>query len=167
MSLLEQLYKHHKDWVSFTKCFINNYAEDLVQEMYIKISKVPQSKYIKEGEIQKNYIFTILRNLCLDYHRANKKVTKVEWIADYQEDFKEQPESLEQIQHKHEQHKEIRKLLFEEERFLEMYYMIYTDAENPSYRDIEQKTGINLNSIHNDIQRVKKTIKAKYNGKPM
>ena len=55
---IENLYKKHKTWVKIVKSFgCNNYmAEDLVQEMYIKIIlKIKNGLDIRYNENEINY----------------------------------------------------------------------------------------------------------------
>ena len=157
--MLTEIAKYHDDWLRFAKLFTSMYAEDMVQEMYIKASAVSPSKYTTKKGINKNFFFTIIKNLCVDYHRAKEKVVKVDFIDVNENDFKEQEYTIEQLKQKHEQHNNILEILRNEDRYLEMYYLVYTDANNPSYRNISEKTNLNLTSIHFDMQKVKKIIR--------
>lgn len=157
--MLSKIAEYHQDWIRFAKCFINSYEEDIVQEMYIRANDVDPKKYMVGEDINKNYFFTIIRNLCLDYHKVKGRVIKVEFIESLEDDFKTDGKDLREIEDHHQMHQEIRRKLLEEDRYLEMYYMIYTHAENPSYRDISEMTGIGLTAVHFDMQRVKETIK--------
>ena len=45
------------------------YAEDIVQEFYIKLMKYGKEEIaIKDGELNMGYLYTILKNLFLNYH---------------------------------------------------------------------------------------------------
>jgi len=79
---IENLYKKHKTWVKIVKSFgCNNYmAEDLVQEMYIKIIlKIKNGLDIRynENEINYFYIFRTLNSLYIDLTRKNYNVCKI------------------------------------------------------------------------------------------
>jgi len=64
---LEHIYRKHKHWIRIVKNFgIIDYAEDIVQEAYIKI----HGKDINEA-----YFYFILQSMSIDLHR--KKVVKV------------------------------------------------------------------------------------------
>ena len=79
---IESLYKKHKTWVKIVKSFgCDNYmAEDLVQEMYIKIIlKIRNGLDIKynEDEINYFYIFRTLNSLYIDLKRKNRNIYKI------------------------------------------------------------------------------------------
>lgn len=64
---LNQIYKKHKHWINQVKKFgIHDYAEDLVQEAYIKVHG---------KEINEAYFYFTLHTMAMDLHR--KKVIKV------------------------------------------------------------------------------------------
>ena len=62
---LKEVAKHHKEWVRTSKALgAGDFAEDIVQEMYIKLYKYANAeKIIKEGILQKGYIFFTLRSI--------------------------------------------------------------------------------------------------------
>ena len=72
----------HKEWIEIVSSFGCNkeIAEDLVQEMYIKIQlKLEKGLdiYYNEKEINYYYIFKTLKTLFYDLKRKGKKVTMV------------------------------------------------------------------------------------------
>lgn len=86
--MIELLYKKHKQWVDIVQSFGCNRdtAEDIVQEMYIKIIKMIDNGtdiMYNENEINYYYIFRTLHNLFLDLKRKEKKVSYMV-IDDYQ-----------------------------------------------------------------------------------
>lgn len=77
---MEHIYSRHKHWVSIVKKFGEiNYAEDVVQEAYIKV-------YGKE--INEAYFYYTLRSLTMDLH--SKKVIKVEITKDIEYNLREE-----------------------------------------------------------------------------
>ena len=55
------------------------YAEDIVQEFYIKLMKYgKEEKVFKDGELNMGYLYTILKNLFLNYQQEKQKVHKVD-----------------------------------------------------------------------------------------
>lgn len=82
----ELITKYRKQVICFAYSIVKdfNYAEDIAQECFIKL-------YIKREQYQstqrfKPYLFTILRNICIDFLRYNKK--SVHWIElDMQENY--------------------------------------------------------------------------------
>lgn len=79
MEVLKLLFKKHRDWCDIVESFGVNTdtAEDLVQEMYIRIAK-----YVKKGndimyddtEINYYYIFRTLKHLHYDLHKKESKI---------------------------------------------------------------------------------------------
>lgn len=66
MEILNLIAKDHKLWINTCRLFgVQDYPEDLVQEMYIKVSR---SKVISEKNY-KGYVYMVLRNLCYDKHK--------------------------------------------------------------------------------------------------
>lgn len=73
---LEHIYQKHNHWIQIVKRFgIINYAEDIVQEAYIKV----QGKEINEA-----YFYFILQSMSMDLHR--KKVVKISLTNDGDDD---------------------------------------------------------------------------------
>lgn len=80
---IENLYKKHKTWIKIVKSFGCNHAiaEDIVQEMYIKIIiKIKSGLDIKynPSEINYYYIFRTLNSLFIDLKRKNKNIYKID-----------------------------------------------------------------------------------------
>ena len=80
MNLKKKLYSKHKDWIRIAKsCGAGNFAEDLVQEMYIRALK-----YIAEGkdltyknDINTSYIYVLIRHMTINYLIKKKKITVI------------------------------------------------------------------------------------------
>jgi len=69
MVVLDIISKNHKEWINVCKVFgVTDYPEDIVQEMYIKISK---SKIVTELNYN-GYVYVTLRNLCYDSHKKKE-----------------------------------------------------------------------------------------------
>jgi RNA polymerase sigma factor (sigma-70 family) len=69
MNVLDLIAKNHNEWVEVCKVFgVTDYPEDIVQEMYIKISK---SKITTDLNY-KGYVYAALRNLCYDRHKGQQ-----------------------------------------------------------------------------------------------
>ena len=77
--MLRLVAKHHKDWVRLVQSMGGKeYSEDIVQEMYIKLNKyVPSYKYIRDGKVNKSYIYLTLRSILYTYFKEKKKITKM------------------------------------------------------------------------------------------
>ena len=94
MGELENIFKKHKDWVDIVQTFGCNRetAEDLVQEMYIKIQlKINEGLDISFGDDDINhiYVFKTLRSLFLDLKRKEKNIylESEDLLEDVESDF--------------------------------------------------------------------------------
>ena len=69
MDFLTQVAKHHDIYVrNVTNMGAGSYAEDIVQEMYIRLNKYSTAeKCITNGKVNKHYIWRILYSLSKDY----------------------------------------------------------------------------------------------------
>lgn len=167
--MLERIASYHWIWIDFTARFCDDYyyVQDIVQEMYLKCATLPdQDKLEKDGDVNKSYIFAILRNLCTDYYRAKKRVKKtdLEELQDvvFDDDYIEYNNDL------FETHKDVREKLKKEHPYYDLMYMTYTSSENPSMRDIAKGSGISVATVFNDIKKIKSIIsdEAEYFYKP-
>jgi DNA-directed RNA polymerase specialized sigma24 family protein len=77
VSVLGIIASQHQKWINIVRSFgMFNYPEDIVQNMYLKIhkwnGKYDASIMYNETEINEYFIFKVLRNLFLDYHKTKK-----------------------------------------------------------------------------------------------
>ena len=82
LKILIKIAERHKDWKYIVQSFGCNTdtAEDLVQEMYIKLQrKLDEGLDIsyEDDDFNYSYVFKTLRTLFLDLKRKEKKVTFV------------------------------------------------------------------------------------------
>ena len=79
MKLLNELAKHHKEWITIVKSFgEHDTHEDIVQEMYLKLNKYTKLEDITtKGRLNKSYVWLTLRNL---YYNQQKQQSKVNYI---------------------------------------------------------------------------------------
>lgn len=68
--------KKHDTWVLIVKNIIGeNYAEDIVQEAYITLTKYSDpNKIIKDGKVSDGYMFFTLRSLAYQFYNKKKKI---------------------------------------------------------------------------------------------
>jgi DNA-directed RNA polymerase specialized sigma24 family protein len=85
---LKEVAKHHKEWVRTCKALGGgDFSEDIVQEMYIKLWKYASAeKIIKDGILQKGYVFFALRSVLYALKSEQKLVYKEEINDDLLED---------------------------------------------------------------------------------
>lgn len=158
--MLSEIAKLHNTWVNTVKGLgEKDYAEDIVQEMYIKVHKYtsPEKIFNKDGSLKKGYIFFVLKSILHDYRDAKSKVRK---------------ESLDVVSYK----------LTDEPNFFESAYEVFLDKMDDeidswhwydaqlfnlykseykrelSLRKIAKGTGISWVSIHNTIKRCREKL---------
>ena len=157
---LKTLYTCHNEWVRIiTKFGGGTFAEDLVQETYIKIEVSGAcSKAVENGQINRAFMWIALRNNYLNYYKAKIKVTKL---------------SLDEIKplcserYNEQKHKAYDKIIEDIENEVNGWNDYYKNMfsenilEGVSYRVLHKETGIGLSSIANTIKQCKEQIKDK------
>lgn len=161
MKWLEKVAELHEDYIRMVRSFgEDELAEDIVQEMYIKLSKYADANKIlrQNGQINKSYIYLVLRCLYYDLQKEKNKIEKVD-IEEIKPigvtyDYISEDEAYNAIIHK-----------IEEETkswhwYDQMLYKLYRDS-GKSMRDISAETRISVSSIYQTIKYCKKQIKNK------
>ena len=76
---LKLLNLHHKEWISIIKRFgERNYAEDIVQETYIKIwTSNACDKAVVLGIVNKAFVWIALRNNFITFQNEKAKAQKI------------------------------------------------------------------------------------------
>ena len=102
-SLVELAYDKHSDWVNIVKSFgaNKNYAEDIVQEMYIQlicdIQKGLDLWY--NDDVNTYYCYKVLRGIYLNTHKKQARMLKT-YIEDIEGDIKQIDElGIDEIQY--------------------------------------------------------------------
>lgn len=141
---MEHIYSRHKHWVSIVKKFGEvNYAEDVVQEAYIKV-------YGKE--INEAYFYYTLRSLTMDLH--SKKVTKVEITRDIEYSLRED-ESNDIAEELAQPYLEF----IETWNWYDKKMFLLWVNNNISIRKLSRETKISFKSVYNTIRKCKERIK--------
>ena len=144
----------HQQWVDIVLSFGCNQeqAEDLVQEMYIKIMLLIERKGLdimyNENEINYYYIFLTLRTLFYDLKRKSKNITMVSMDdihlttsdVNYQEPY-------DKIQ------EELSKMFWYDRKIFEII------NEGETIAELSRKSLIHYHSLYNTYRRVKKHLK--------
>ncbi len=75
MHWLNKIAKHHKEWIKIAVNFgARDYAEDIVQEAYIRVHKYSNpEKIIKNDKVNKGYMFFIIINIWNNFNNKIKK----------------------------------------------------------------------------------------------
>jgi len=147
--MLSKLYKKHSKWVNIVnKLGGGDYSEDIVQEMYLKLSKIE----LKEQTID-TFVYYVLRNMTFDLHRKKSNIFKVDLedciFLEYLED--EGKEEIETI------YKRIDNEVKDWHWYDKMLWQLYT--EDRTMRQLAKETKISLASIFHTIKTCKERIK--------
>lgn len=152
LTTLELVAKKHNDWIGIVKSFgcSNELAEDLVQEMYIKIHY-----NLKKGldvmyndEINYYYIFKTLNSVFIDLKRKGKNIKLVE-IDNLELDHNE----VDYIQSENKIKEELSKMFWYDRRV----YEIIDSGE--SIAEFSRESCINYYSLYNTYNKVKNKLK--------
>jgi DNA-directed RNA polymerase specialized sigma24 family protein len=157
MEILNKLFKKHKTWCEIVESFGCNpdTAEDIVQEMYLKIGKlVDKGTDISYGDgVNYFYIFRTLTSIFLDYKRKESK-TGIIGIDELDMEF----EGSEEVEYDKEYDKVLQGLA-------ELYWydrQIFEIIENGvNISELSRKTNISYYSLYNTYKKVKKYLKDK------
>lgn len=151
--------KQHKEWISIVNSFGEyDYAEDIVQEMYIVLHKYSDpNKIITNGKANRGYIFFALKTTYYQYYNAKHKIRKVP-IEDYKLKYEDNIEEQEAFNN-------ICQMIDNEIENWHWYdrklFKLYRDTDM-SIRKIASETGISWVSIFNTLKNCKGKLQSKF-----
>ena len=160
---LEVVAKQHDDWIKIVQSFGEyNYTEDIIQEMYIALFKYAKpDNIIKDGKVNRGYVYFTLRSIYYQYYNKKKKINKVslddgEYIIQIPDDTDYQEQ---------EAFYKICRMIDQETETWHWYdrklFKVYRDTDL-SIRKIADKTGISWVSIFNTLKNCKQDLKEKF-----
>jgi DNA-directed RNA polymerase specialized sigma24 family protein len=161
MEWLKIVAKDHKEWVKLVQSFGEDFfAEDIVQESYLRLHKYCKPEnIIQDGQINKGFMYFVLRNLYLLHIKSEKKNAMVS--LNELAVLKDEPTNLT----KEESFSALLSKIHEEVDSWHWYdkqlFTIYKDTDL-SIRDIAKETTISSSSIFNTLKNCKSKIKAKF-----
>lgn len=161
-SLVELAYDKHKDWINIVKSFgaNKNYAEDIVQELYIQlildIQKGLDLWY--NDDINTYYCYKVLRGIYLNTHKKQAKMVKT-YIEDIGGEIKQIEElGIDEIEYAQRKN-------FIDNILNEMYWYdskVFTlIASGKSIASLSRDTKISYYSLYNTYRNALKYIKNK------
>ena len=158
MSILELAFKRHKNWIDIVISFGCNRdtAEDIVQEMYIRIDRLVKSGtdiYYKD-DINYYYIYLTLKTMFLDLKKKESRIYILS-IDEVKNDL-----SYDQVIIDYDRHYE--KFV---EALNELYWYdqkVFEIIDNgTSVRELSRRTKISYASLYNTYRKVLKHLKSK------
>ena len=166
MGILNEVAKYHKDWVELAAVFDKDFAEDIVQEMYLLLHKynVSEEQMFTNGRINKGYIFIIIRNIHFQLHNIRKRINKVELndeIYNLEDDYDIQKE-LDWNDFRNKAEEEVNSWDWYEKKL----FTLYRDNKT-SIRKLASETGISFVSIFHTLKgskgKLRELLKEDYN----
>jgi len=158
VKVLEVMAKSHSKWVRVAKSFgLTEEAEDLVQDMYLKIydwkGKYNKTLMFNKSEVNHYFVFLVLRNLYLDRCKKQKKTVRVE------EKYSKITTLFNSLEY--EQELEIIKDEINSWHLYDrkIYELIY--KEGYSMLELSKKTGIDYYSIYRTKNKIDKLLHKK------
>jgi len=154
--MLNKVCKDHKYWYSVAYSFLNNKqdAEDVVQDMYIKIDKLNIDLYKSRfgEEVNKGYFYTVIRNLCLDFIKNKQNNLDIDTTYVSNDDIDESKECYDKLILKIQE--EVNKWDYYDRTLFECY--MYSGL---SYRDMANGSDKNAKLISNKMRLNERAIK--------
>jgi DNA-directed RNA polymerase specialized sigma24 family protein len=159
---MEKVGAHHEEWLRYIhKMGATTHAEDLVQEMYLRLDRYNCGDIVilENGKVHKSYIWTVLSNIFKTYKTSSNKFQfinideciglEVEQLEDGRED------AYERIMQK--MFKEIDQLDKDGYPYNKELFNLYVESAM-SMRCISSVTNISLTSIFNTLKQCKEQL---------
>ena len=147
--MLEQLSKKHDKWINmaFKLCKDSDYAQDMVQDMYLKMYDIGQKN--PEAELRDVYVWVVMYTALKDKYRASSRIESV---------------PIEEALHLAMEDNSIefddKDLLYlsraKEFRYLDRGLLL--ESYNKSLREIEKEFDINYGYIHRVLDKTRRLI---------
>jgi len=161
MEWLKIVAKDHKEWVKLVQSFGEDFfSEDIVQESYIRLYKYCKPEnIIQNGQVNKGFMYFVLRNLYLLHIKSEKKnalvsLSGLEVLKDETTDLTKEEAYSKMLSKVHEE-------VDSWHWYDKQLFNIYKDTDL-SIRDIAKETTISSSSIFNTLKNCKSKIKAKF-----
>ena len=161
MTVLNLLASKHKEWIKMARSFgAEDYAEDIVQEMYIRLNKYVDEpeRIMYKDEPNKLFVWVTLRNMVRNFQNKKKVVIYSGDMVEYdkEEDVYDMVEA--------EGFEKLIDMIWESTNELHWYdkkmFEIYHTTDM-SMRDIEKETKISLYSIFDTLKKTKEYVREK------
>ena len=156
MNVLKKLTDKHNDWIAIVNSFgVDDYAEDLVQEMYVRVIKyLRNGKDLSYGDdINYYYIYMMLRHMTTNLQIKKSKFNVIN-IDDYINKIGKQTPMGFNIEEKY---KQVIKKLNELHWYDKQVYEIIEGGT--SIKELSEKSHISYYSLYRTYNKVKKILK--------
>lgn len=167
--MLEKIAKNHSLWI---KMVINmgcdvDVAEDIVQEMYIRIHRLVKDKkkiMYNDEEVNRFFIYVTLRNMYYDYTKMRNKYQFFSYVeTDDAEDSYHIDEEFDLEEHNSFDYvvKKINEEISTWNRYDIILAGLYLKSDR-SLRNIADMSGISLTSVFNSVKNYKQILSEKF-----
>lgn len=158
MTVLDLLAKHHNEWLKMAHKFgAGNYAEDIVQEMYIRLNKYIETpeRIMYKNQPNKLFVWVTLRNMVRTYQKKSDLLIysgdMVEYDVEEEQYDTVEAEGFERLIDK------VWEIMEDQHWYDQKMFEIYHTTDM-SMRDIEKETGISLFSIFDTLRKSKEYV---------
>ena len=163
MNFIEKIAKHHQEYIETVNKFGEiTYAEDIVQEAYIKVIKYVREEQIIDanGNVKKGYMYFVLRNLFLDFkkHKDNKNKVSIENLDFLGKNLDTTLEDTERLEAMNKIFEKVEDTVAGFHWYDEMLFNLYKDT-GKSMRTLTKETGISTSSIFNTLKNCKDRVR--------
>jgi RNA polymerase sigma factor (sigma-70 family) len=137
------------------------FAEDIVQESYIKIIKYcREDQLIKDGEVRKAYMYFVLRNMFLDFKKQknNKNKVSTEVLNYLGEGISNDLEEIQRADALNKIFDKVDTVVKDLHWYDELLFKLYRDT-GKSMRTLSKETGISTSSIFTTLKKCKDAIR--------
>jgi len=179
--MLKKVCLYHKDWIRIAYSFLNSKedAEDLVQDMYIKLDRLNIELYnVKYGDdVNKYYFYTVLRNMAFTFIKKRKDNIDINDLEISNEDIDEGKECfsnlIDLVSNEVETWSYYDRTLFEVYMysglsFRDMAYgstkeaKLISNTKSLGVQSVVDGNGISVSSMFNTIKKCKAKLKEKF-----
>ncbi len=161
MTVLDLLANYHKEWLKMAHKFgAGEYAEDIVQEMYIRLHRYIETpeRIMYKDQPNKLFIWVTLRNMVRSFQSKKDLLVFTGDIIEHDIEQEEydmiQAEGFEKIIDK------VWNVMEDQHWYDHKMFEIYHTTKM-SMRDIEKETGISLFSIFDTLRKSKEYVHEK------
>ena len=150
MNSIKQISKHHKEWINIVRSFGEfDEAEDVVQDMYIRLDK-----YAKNKTITKSYVWLTLRNIYFNKQKNTKQFIDIDSCINLQQEENEYKENEALINLNQKLIEEVNEWHWADKLLFEIY-----SKNKISMRQLAKETGISTRTIFWVIKKCKMKLK--------
>ena len=153
---LTYIAKYHNEYLKIVRSWgESDYAEDIVQEMYLRINRyTSEDKIVNNGEVNKAYVWFVLRNIYNDLKKHGNRID----IARLSDKFDVEDEDIDEAKHGFEIFSQRLNDEIDSWHWYDaMLFKVYKDSDI-TMRELADKTKISLSSIYNTLKNCKERV---------